>query len=246
MWKKLLGCVLALVMACGALNGPALADSYDGYGDLDGSRQVDASDALYVLKAAVGKLYLSDEAFAYADVNGDIVLDASDALLILKKAVGKLTAFPAAVRSRANDILKAWIFENGTTEGNYVSFDYWTDENVCYEVSYNANADQVYIASSFVIDGVFFWSTVHMDCLFYNTSIKIKNTGYVTNQMYGYLPAGFTDRSPITYLEYEGEYDPDYIEWSRTSVCDLLDYLSLFLDAYDVGLTLADFGFTAY
>lgn len=64
------------------------------YGDLNDDGKVDASDALIVLKIAVGKQTADETLTKLADVDGNKKVDASDALLILKKAVDKIEKFP--------------------------------------------------------------------------------------------------------------------------------------------------------
>ncbi len=63
-------------------------------GDVNEDNDINAKDALEVLKFAVGKTALSGEAQLRADVNLDDKIDAKDALEILKYAVGKITGFP--------------------------------------------------------------------------------------------------------------------------------------------------------
>ncbi|MBR3844481.1 MAG: prolyl oligopeptidase family serine peptidase, partial [Clostridia bacterium] len=62
-------------------------------GDVNEDSQVDAKDALLVLKSAVGKITLTDGQSNRADVNRDEAIDAKDALDILKYAVGKIDSF---------------------------------------------------------------------------------------------------------------------------------------------------------
>ena len=66
-----------------------------GYGDVDGDGNVNVTDALTALQAAVGKISLSDEAKTAADVDGDGKITVTDALLILQKSVAKIDRFPA-------------------------------------------------------------------------------------------------------------------------------------------------------
>ena len=66
-----------------------------GYGDVDGDENVNVTDALTALQAAVGKISLSDEAKTAADVDGDGKITVTDALLILQKSVAKIDRFPA-------------------------------------------------------------------------------------------------------------------------------------------------------
>ena len=58
-------------------------------GDVDEDGEINAKDALAVLKIAVGKLTPTREQMMCADVNGDRKADAVDALWILQYAVGK-------------------------------------------------------------------------------------------------------------------------------------------------------------
>ena len=66
-----------------------------GYGDVDGDGNVNVTDALTALQAAVGKISLSDESKTAADVDGDGKITVTDALLILQKSVAKIDRFPA-------------------------------------------------------------------------------------------------------------------------------------------------------
>ncbi len=59
-------------------------------GDLDGNREVTATDALMVLKSIVGKLELNTSQCLAADLDGDGKINAADALIILKIVVGKI------------------------------------------------------------------------------------------------------------------------------------------------------------
>lgn len=57
-------------------------------GDIDGDGSVNAGDALWALKYAVGKTNMTDAQKQAADLNGDGYINAVDALTILKIAVG--------------------------------------------------------------------------------------------------------------------------------------------------------------
>ncbi len=61
-------------------------------GDVNGDGNIDAKDALMVLKAAVDKVDLTDSQAKAADVNKDGKIDAKDALEILKHSVDKPSA----------------------------------------------------------------------------------------------------------------------------------------------------------
>lgn len=64
------------------------------YGDVDNNGQVEAADALSVLKAVVKLTTLTDSQVKAADVDGDGQIAAADALLILKKVVNLIQKFP--------------------------------------------------------------------------------------------------------------------------------------------------------
>ncbi len=65
------------------------------WGDGDNNGKINASDALIVLRVAVGKQTVSDEIFVQLDVDASGKLNATDALHILRFAVQKITRFPA-------------------------------------------------------------------------------------------------------------------------------------------------------
>lgn len=62
-------------------------------GDLDNDGQINSSDALAVLRYAVGDIKLTDAQRVFADVNCDGSINSQDALHILRYAVGELTSF---------------------------------------------------------------------------------------------------------------------------------------------------------
>ncbi|MBR4868283.1 MAG: dockerin type I repeat-containing protein, partial [Clostridia bacterium] len=62
-------------------------------GDVDDDGDITATDALDVLKAVVGKIYLTPGQEIAADVTGDEQVTAADALDILKYVVGKIDIF---------------------------------------------------------------------------------------------------------------------------------------------------------
>lgn len=64
------------------------------YGDVNGDRNIDAKDALEVLKAAVGKTTLTEKQKEAAEVDGKEGINAGDALQILRFSVNKITQFP--------------------------------------------------------------------------------------------------------------------------------------------------------
>ncbi len=64
------------------------------FGDLDGDYLVNASDALRILRVAVGKEQVNQARFTVGDVDGSGELNAKDALLVLQFAVNMIDWFP--------------------------------------------------------------------------------------------------------------------------------------------------------
>lgn len=88
--------MLALLMAFGCSLCAFAADGK--YGDVNGNGSVNSTDALSVLKHAVGLATLPEDAVFWADVNADGKVNSTDALEILQYAVGKITAFTAEIK----------------------------------------------------------------------------------------------------------------------------------------------------
>lgn len=63
-------------------------------GDVNSDQKVDAKDALWVLKYAVGKIQFTENQLQAAEVTGDGLCNAKDALEILKFSVSKIHKFP--------------------------------------------------------------------------------------------------------------------------------------------------------
>ncbi len=64
-------------------------------GDINNDKNIDAKDALEVLKASVGKTKLTEKQGYCADVTNDNDFNAKDALMILQYSVGKRSEFPS-------------------------------------------------------------------------------------------------------------------------------------------------------
>ena len=65
-------------------------------GDVDNNGMINANDALYALRYALGSADLDEGALWRGDVNGDGVVNANDALMILRYSLGIISQFPAA------------------------------------------------------------------------------------------------------------------------------------------------------
>ncbi|MCL2488970.1 MAG: dockerin type I repeat-containing protein [Oscillospiraceae bacterium] len=66
-----------------------------GYGDVNGDKKVDITDARLLLQSLVGKYTISDDRMEYAKVSGGEEVGITDARLLLQKIVGKIDVFPA-------------------------------------------------------------------------------------------------------------------------------------------------------
>lgn len=90
--KRIIALFLTAVMLVTGL--AVTASAAVKYGDINNDGSVNATDALFALKNAVGKQTLTQDQMTAADVDGSKKIDASDALLILQYAVGKILKFP--------------------------------------------------------------------------------------------------------------------------------------------------------
>lgn len=80
--------VSSLIMTYTAFTASAAEPQSNLKGDINADGKVTASDALTILRAAVGERTLTSEEFLIADVTGDGKVTASDALMVLRYAVG--------------------------------------------------------------------------------------------------------------------------------------------------------------
>ncbi|MBR3844705.1 MAG: hypothetical protein IKM39_04285, partial [Clostridia bacterium] len=117
-----------------------------------------------------------------------------------------------------------------------------------YSIFYDANYDDITVQWSTVENDNFYYASIFPVDYYYHVSIA----DFVTDDMFckatGYLDArNFTHNYPIKYT-YEGDESLRYLfeEMARTTVCDLLDFFSWFLETNDLGLTISDFGFLAF
>ena len=90
--KKLFTLVLCVMIAAAfCINSLAAVK----FGDVNGDKKINSSDALQVLQHSVGLVSLKGDYLKAADVSGDGKVNSSDALLILNYSVGIISRFPA-------------------------------------------------------------------------------------------------------------------------------------------------------
>ncbi len=146
---------MACFLSCSVLLAPlASANVLFGeaagyYGDLDDSYEINAKDALLVLKYAVQKQPFTNKQLMLGDVNCDKNINAKDALDILKYAVKKIDAFTAG------DFVDTYAM---TTEG-YVDPDAvyadYKESDFAYDTSLSVNGayqEDTSADTGFVID----------------------------------------------------------------------------------------------
>lgn len=91
---KKVGILFLLVMLFSNSIFVTAEDSKKSYGDVDASGEIDANDALGILKYVAKLAVFDEQQEKVADVNGDTVIDAVDALNILKYVAKMIDKFP--------------------------------------------------------------------------------------------------------------------------------------------------------
>ena len=148
-------------------------------------------------------------------------------------------------KSNAYAYLGLYVKQKGTTYGANTYIEY-VNNNVTYRLNYSAESGIISATRSRTLDSQFFYSALQLDSYFYGTHWGDADTGY---DISGYLePSEFTNNSPISYYRYYGANSKkqEIIELARQSCCELVEWLSWYLTTNNVGITVADLGFTAY
>lgn len=92
--------------------GSALNEPFYIMGDVNGGGDVTSSDALIILRVAVGERKLTNEEISIADTNGDGRVTSADALQVLRYAVGNSTGTSRGLRaSELKDLSAAEVIE---------------------------------------------------------------------------------------------------------------------------------------
>ena len=144
-------------------------------------------------------------------------------------------------KSHAYEYLMTWIKQEGTANGTHISISYPYGNDIL-ALSYSATYDYLYISSSGYTDDLYAFNSLALDNFYYGVTVG-------SSEMCGYIDATtFTSNSPITYTRYTGPEAKKHemAELARLSIDRLVDWLKWFLDAYNVGITVYDLGFTSY
>ena len=247
MKKRVLCILLATLLFTGAFSLCSSAQTQRKFGDFNLSGTVDSTDALLALQTAVGKNEVPEEWFEYADVNVDSAITATDALEILQYSVGKIQIFSAEIRYNACRKLKDKIAETGEKNGKYYVENIPLAENAGFTLFYNTELDIVN-ATIVVISGAEdLFLLLGLDYGYIESSFGETDSDELIYYLCGYFnPTAYTASSPISYEIYDGEYNQEFVEWSRLALNDVLNLLNTYLNENSLGLTLSDFGFKSF
>lgn len=144
-------------------------------------------------------------------------------------------------KTHAYEHLMNWVKANGTANGMNTNFTYWS-ENTRYSLSYSAEYDDISVTRIEKVNEDYVYAALYLDDFAYYAVVSdIRMGGYIS-------PSGFTSNTAITYTSYTGSSDlkSDMAEFSRISICELIEWLDWCLNSYDVGITISDLGFHSY
>ena len=142
-------------------------------------------------------------------------------------------------------VMLDYIYEHGTAS-DYFMFvrDNYPDSNQWFSISHNSKADYMNISiMSIDQNGTYINIMLNIETgfysLFYGNDTEL--SGYIN-------PATFTSSTQIQYTYFSGNTSilPSYLDLTRSGLALTLDWFSWYLNAYNVGLTIRDFGFTAF
>ncbi len=144
-------------------------------------------------------------------------------------------------KSHAYEYLVSYINQNGTANGTQMIIkDY--SQATTFELLYDEQAGYASILQYFYSGDQFFFSSVDLDANYYYTSFNnCKVTGFLNAET-------FTANSAISYTDYQGQISSkqDMINLARIACCDMVGWLSWYLSENNVGITIADLGFSSY
>lgn len=152
------------------------------------------------------------------------------------------TKCKAVDKSHAYEYLVEWVKKNGEPDGAYMCINIWLPNGEMGSVNYSANGDYVYISLSYYDNEDFCNFMIHLDDGAYRA---YKEDYYVG----GYLPMStYTSSSALPYKEYVGpdKLELDMAEYARDGISKLVKWFDGYLDSINIGITIADLGFTSY
>lgn len=155
------------------------------------------------------------------------------------------------------DYLRNWTMKNGTVDGEFVRYrSYVGNYNIwsmlAWEYEYNFKIawtdlenDEIVVTSLFPENdptgGTYYCAVVVLEPVTENEILMVE---------FLISPQSFTKNSPITVIDYDGDISGGDVntaaEYCRVLICQLLDQTKTELKRLNIGMTLADLGFTAY
>ena len=141
--------------------------------------------------------------------------------------------------------LKYWILEHGEKEGSVYSYYYAVGEGedaVWYSISFSSDDGMLFLYRGNMLNGISGVTILTLDDGSYGTYFgDYSISGQISKEC-------FSSSYTVPYSSYNCPENQKEImvELARTSICDLLEFCDLFLWKYDMGITLADLGFTSY
>ncbi|MBQ8344918.1 MAG: serine protease [Clostridia bacterium] len=150
------------------------------------------------------------------------------------------------------EILLNWLLQNIDYEDDTVIRADYVVEDTFYSICYGVQTDILFVDVLWSFDdGTEMYLMVNLtdddeEHLFYADYYQGNTTLHQSNGIL--IGSSFTETSPLLYTESDG-LDPDdagLTEVYQLGICDLLSWFEWYMDGYSVGVSLADFGFTAY
>ena len=138
-----------------------------------------------------------------------------------------------------------YIYKSGSASDYFMTVrDNYPNNNKWYSIAHNSKNDFLNI-SMMSIDQYGTYINIYLDIetgfysLFYGDDTEL--SGYIT-------PATFTRNTQIKYTNYTGNASilSSYLDLTRSGLALMLDWFGWYLNAYNVGVTIRDFGFTAF
>ena len=145
-------------------------------------------------------------------------------------------------KTHSYEYLIAWVIKNGAVQDSAIECVIDKFSNAKYSISYSTQFNNLTVNYISETNGNVAFASIHLDSYFYGFS-------FLDNKILGYLDArNYTKDSSISYSSYEGlERDKDsMLNLAKTSVNVLIESLKYFLLSNNIGITVADLGFTSY
>ena len=258
-------CAVMAVLVLAFCMFPVSAQS-NQLGDVNGNGTIATDDALLALQAATRKANLDAGQSSAADVDENGQVTTNDALMILQYATQKITSFTQHVhtyvdyrctgcgavdKAHVYDYLLLWLRANGEASGEYIGFYYYDEDWNQYCLGYNESNDTLSISFLDVDEDYNYYFALDFNDTFadyeWYTAIHDEITEEAVAQAIGTMePETFTTNSPLSCDVYEGTSGdrPQLLELGRLMSLMTLDWLDQLFAAYDMGITIADLGFS--